>query len=766
MTPVVHSSLPTVTVRRIEVEPGQPVRLSDFLRGLKRPNPRKPTSHLSNLGDTTPPGVTRAAHAEGLVRPDMNLAEISGKGNQSNDHVDSDVAKVIALADSSWNRPVSQHGDITGGSTPLFCSQGSDNDNEEIACHAQESVKAQNSMSHDSNADDSITSRKTKAAASRSHSIQKDNEQCYTIALNPDSDGQAKPKKRISVQKDKKAKNRKRRAPLNELICAPSLPAGAGYSAAKEKSQGDATISPDNQILRSETMNQIDSISLGELEEYDRPSDDTQKPSKRANVGKPVSRIRKEVNVPPFDRISHEGFKFPPTTPKQKRSLAWKLGSGFEGITLEHGVPLNRTKARHRSLQSTALVALELSKIMSPSLNTRKTSPRLNVQANTSLPVTHDEISTSPTFDRAREPGGSFVPHMEPPAPTCFQKSQPLLAQKPDQCEQSRLQALRTQTCERPINQLNHSPNAQAFQRPSQSGRNLWLKRRKRVSFAAEDDLGMEHQSRNACPKAELILDDHNAKWYGERDVHDDPFTELQNLDAQKLALNSQHRRLPADHHERCVNSLDNACDSGRQADPRATSIGKQELIVPGLSKSRKDWPSQPTNGPTHDVGSFGSMTRRKPTVRAHPVHLFPELDDIEDSQERGTLSNNTGSNAAITMQGDTMRINQSTSNSRFHRPHKTPQTLSSPNRPPPLRPIRKSMSQAFTFSNPYIDIDEGSPITFHAQQSLNGVNVLSSKGPIRRSRTEHGDLELGVSPRLGRSLSKLQFRPPFKSLA
>ena len=59
---------------------------------------------------------------------------------------------------------------------------------------------------------------------------------------------------------------------------------------------------------------------------------------------------------------------------------------------------------------------------------------------------------------------------------------------------------------------------------------------------------------------------------------------------------------------------------------------------------------------------------------------------------------------------------------------------------------------------------DQALPLAFSTQQGSHGISVIPRRD-LKRSRTAYGDLELGVTPSLKRSMSTVKFRPPFKAL-
>ena len=63
----------------------------------------------------------------------------------------------------------------------------------------------------------------------------------------------------------------------------------------------------------------------------------------RANIGKPVTRNRGELIIPQQGVLDRGRFKVLPITPRATKPPGWRLGSGFDGITLE---PLGMIRPR------------------------------------------------------------------------------------------------------------------------------------------------------------------------------------------------------------------------------------------------------------------------------------------------------------------------------------------------------------------------------------------------------------------------------------
>ena len=81
--------------------------------------------------------------------------------------------------------------------------------------------------------------------------------------------------------------------------------------------------------------------------------------------------IHQEFGTPQRDVLAQQGFKIPPITPKPTKASGWKLGSGFDGITLRPSAKRKRRDrngryARNPCFSGRSLPELELSTLMSP----------------------------------------------------------------------------------------------------------------------------------------------------------------------------------------------------------------------------------------------------------------------------------------------------------------------------------------------------------------------------------------------------------------
>jgi len=259
-----------------------------------------------------------------------------------------------------------------------------------------------------------------------------------------------------------------------------------------------------------------------------------------ADIGKPVTRFRNCINMPQPQGLSHEGFKFPPTTPKVVRAPVWKLGSGFEGIAFEKLTKLKASKAdrskakrmKYSCFQTPSIRNLELSTIISPSVQAKtfrklsnggllpsaKTTFERSCQAPKHI-ITINPNETSPDTLNP-DPGGEAnldkVRGLATPMRARIREADPkksaiLPSTQPPFTRLNRISVPGTR----------ESENCQNIRKPSRSEREGWLKRRMKVSFVIEADRDVQKSEGNPPQEAHddsagNILDTHSATCYGE----------------------------------------------------------------------------------------------------------------------------------------------------------------------------------------------------------------------------------------------------------
>ena len=282
-------------------------------------------------------------------------------------------------------------------------------------------------------------------------------------------------------------------------------------------------------------------------EEFNEQGRTKCKDSYEANVGRPMTKSRRDPVTPRRNSIDPQDFKFPPTTPKHARSFGWTPGSGFEGTTLQTLVPSTLTHQR-RTARRTKLIRfavsptrpLELSTELSPTV--KASNPPLLKKAPKSLALPLEAAcrlqSPRASQDSSTE-YGELVQHIDKAASagetmsSQIQMSTSLPKPRTQVNQLAKSGILDDDLLRQHSSSRQKSPSrkrgvdSQAIRRPSKSERNGWLKRRMRVSFAGENEqrtLQSAEDSRQSDENddTEQLFEAHNAIWYG-KDAQADP---------------------------------------------------------------------------------------------------------------------------------------------------------------------------------------------------------------------------------------------------
>lgn len=336
------------------------------------------------------------------------------------------------------------------------------------------------------------------------------------------------------VTGEKKGKKRRRRAPVNELALMKvqvRLSSGQHFIwiLTRQSAQstanfvGQKAYDSDNAIdLLNEHLDEQRSSA------YTSPRCERNREPAKANVGKPVTRIRHEMTVPKREVLTQEGFRFPPVTPRANaKPPGWKLGSGFEGVTLDLStkqrpkISRNR-KARHArtpSFLGRSLSELELSTRSSPIRQSISQRGILKKQKDRDRPVEtrdHEPAMDLGTADRTVKvdlPGRSA----RTGGKVAFEQTTSFTAPIQPTIENDQFQtapASQIGNVKEPnqlhLNQATISVASQEIRRPSKSERNGWLKRKNFDSAVADQDNEeisefedeiLDRQSLNSAPQ-------------------------------------------------------------------------------------------------------------------------------------------------------------------------------------------------------------------------------------------------------------------------
>ena len=209
--------------------------------------------------------------------------------------------------------------------------------------------------------------------------------------------------------------------------------------------------------------------------------------------------MRKDFGLPQHRNISHEGFKFPPTTPKLNRTPGWKLGSGFEGIKLEYpakpklrksyGTTAKRT--RKQRFQTPYSRTLELSNISSRCLHVKKGQESMgNPAPNKSSILPQELVQLRGFVDEnamSNNEAAFDQTHGVSASPGQLREDQ---ASDSSQCPtvKSHVAALgRDEVLDSETNSITAD---RTIRKPSRSERHGWLKRRRAHGVDMEEDRG------------------------------------------------------------------------------------------------------------------------------------------------------------------------------------------------------------------------------------------------------------------------------------
>ena len=329
------------------------------------------------------------------------------------------------------------------------------------------------------------------------------------------------------------------------------------------------------------------------------PSCDKSPKPTRSNVGKSITRIHHEISLPQRDVLAREGFKVPPITPRLTKAPGWKLGSGFDGITLQPSAnkkPRNRNVGypRDSCFPGRSFPELELSTAMSP---TRQPAGQRSIpksQKNQAGLVATDKIKLVQELGIA----DGVVKFGLPRRPTKTSENAASVQAASSTALRERLETEQSETASSSYHdgavrkhiQLHLSQNMylgtrQSIREPSKSEHSCWLKRKSAASDKDEDDhflIRTPTKSVSASGRRSDIGKGH-LRPYSEEMVR-----------AQHAAVNDVHAFI----------------EDGRT---RPTS---DQLVTPSQKQDvRHDEPSAKQRGPRvlHDAGKKSSSSEEDP---------------------------------------------------------------------------------------------------------------------------------------------------------
>ena len=563
-----NESPATKAVPKIDASQGKTISIYEFLGALKRPASQVTSPSTDNQVSPATPAVHNAlrpmrplAEDPSILDPPESYAEDAIEHTQQDSVSLFEAEKAKATVDAAVNdetellkapkvvrtyvkkpRQSSPPTESLPDESPFFCTQSSVADHEhrsedQEAVSQTEGTALSNTKDHDSytpTAHEPQTPGNSKSQA-----------------LQPADEGDHEPtalSAADTVTEKTTGKRKRRRAPVNELALVAELPlrsdspanAKVRASITMLKSLADLRVQRERRLKNTATLNSRSAhLNNHKPPEFVSKSTGIAKAANEANIGKSVTKCRRDIVQPRRGSIDPDDFKFPPTTPKSTRSPGWKLGSWFEGITLETSNTAvsfsHRPKAKRAKtvrFMLTPLGPLELSNKIWPISPVPKTkNPPRKGQCSIVTPpesagVGHFDGSSTisgkrirPRIDTTKSSKGAKSDQNRILAPSL---QPPIKAHDPSQPGKSPI-ALKSQ---RPVSTAGISlrtseigtESSQAIRPPSKSERNGWLKRRRRVSFVDADEqdmlLDVQQSRTKVYDGSEQLFDSHNATWY------------------------------------------------------------------------------------------------------------------------------------------------------------------------------------------------------------------------------------------------------------
>lgn len=529
MASATHSTLPFVTTTRVEVSQRKTISVQDFLRSLKRPGSKGRTTK-THLISRNPDGPPSAAVEDDDLPENAPLGE-NRCTSPPITKVPADNPLIPRLHESPSTKPPESDAPQSICSSPTAKSAGSVREPAVTGLnHSLDAPKVLQTYGRKSKPelpptedlpDSSALSCAQPSTADQGqipehleatsqvqeleNLVELQNDQQRALRVGP-------PTVEAVIKEPSRMRRKRRRAPVNELALVAELPMHANSPGEERSEQGRV--------------------------KYKDPYE--------ANVGRPMTRIRRDLVTPRRNSIDPQDFKFPPNTPKNARSSGWTPGSGFEGTTLQTSVPSTLT-TRRRPVRREKTVRfavppirpLDLSTEISPTARASKSPLLEKAPKSLALPLEGTRRLQSPSA--SQDPSteyGELIQHIDKAAPgeTMSSQIQMLTSLLKPRIQVNRLtrseilddDLLRQHSSSRQkCPSLERGVDSPAIRRPSRSERNGWLKRRRRVSFADGNEQRTPQPAKASLQSdenddTEQLFEAHNATWY-EKDAQTDP---------------------------------------------------------------------------------------------------------------------------------------------------------------------------------------------------------------------------------------------------
>ena len=494
----------------------------------------------------------------------------------------------------------------------------------------------------------------------------------------------------------------------------------------------------------------------------------------RANTKRPASKPQQAL-LSQRKVLARERFRFPPTTPKAMKAPGWKLGSGFEGMTIDQ--PTNRmphslrgSKVRHA--RTPRLRDRSLPKLPA------KLSPTQQVFGSGSLPEMQKQQG-SPSKTRICGPTtelGSSECSVELGQPqrvantgkkATYEQAPSLdTSIKPFETNEcfrtasaSHVDTIVKEVFQQHLSQERVFNSSQAIRAPSRSERNGWLKRR-RVNFTVadenEDDLLLVHIE---SPSVNNVTD--NGR-YGLDTCLEDNKRNQRTIDRDLLGFvgdgqTASDWKRPLPTQQQNISQTRYRAERHKRRDlndAKKQVPGLVEDIIPRQSSNR---PPDPPSFPDFEADFSASPLRARETstLKAGQHMQVPRTSEVLELHER--LQEPVGQDRERTKSRSmhTYQIQATTLESARYF-SKAVQQLDSPEKGPYIVTRRASLRKPH----------QAGVGGCHAMcETQKGIELVDLARKTREQKAQEGSLMLGVTPRLARRMSSVPFRPPFKDL-
>ncbi|KAM0803066.1 hypothetical protein BDR22DRAFT_841429 [Usnea florida] len=563
----------------------------------------------------------------------------------------------------------------------------------------------------------------------------------------------------------RKTRRKRRRAPVNELPLVKTFESLPSRTASPV--EADESYDPGNAIDQVEKC--LD--NQGILAPTPPRDERIQRLVRAHTTKKPIQALLSQRKVP-----AREGFRFPPTTPKATKAPGWRLGSGFEGMTIDQ--PTNRMRhslrgSKIRHARTPRLLGRSLSKLPARSSSTEEVFgprglPEMQKQQGSPSETRNHKPTTElgsadcsvesgqpqkvantgkkATYEQAANLDTSINPFEKN---DCFRTA-----------SVSYVDTITKEIFQQHLSQSRAFNASQALRGPSRSERNGWLKRRTaNFAFAGENEedplvvhTDRESVNNNVKDNGRYGLDEYHED--NEQDQRTFP-RDLQGFVGDGQTASDLEPPLPTRQQDVFQTRYRPERHKRRDLDDAKKQVpGLEEDITCRQSSNHPPEPLTFSNFET-DFSTSPLRVRGMPTPKVGQHMQVQRTSEVLETQARLKEPAGQDRKRAKSRSMDTCRTHETTlASARYF--SKAVQQLDSLEKGPPIVTRRTSPRKLRQ------DDVRGCHAMFETQKEIEPVDLTQK---TRGQKAQEGSLILGVTPRLARRMSCVPFRPPFKEL-